>query len=174
MTGAALVRPAELLPEPGWEPITHIARPGGLSFVRADASTERLFIRYWRRSTDGALVGKVWFGPLCQGPPEHAHGGSMAAVLDDAMGISAWIAGHAVVAAGIDVRFRNMLPLGTVAALEASVASLQGRKVQTRGKLVGPDGVPFATAEGLFVALGTEKFHELGARQKAPPGSGSG
>ena len=34
-----------------------------------------------------ALFGRAFFGSAgCEGPPGHAHGGSMAAVLDEAMG----------------------------------------------------------------------------------------
>ena len=85
----------------------------------------------------------------------------MAAVLDDAMGIAAWMAGHMVVAAEIKVRFRSMLPLGTVARLEARVASVDGKRVETLGQLLGQDGKPFATAEGLFIHLGAEKFRAM-------------
>jgi acyl-coenzyme A thioesterase PaaI-like protein len=151
----------ELLAEPGWELLEQVTRHAGRSFVRLDGSSDRFTCRYFRRDADSALVGKIRFGPGTQGPPGHAHGGSMAAVLDDAMGISAWMAGHMVVAAEISVQFRAMLPLGTVALLEASVAGVSGKKVQTKGALLGADGKPFATSTGLFIHLGPEKFREL-------------
>ncbi len=151
----------ELCAEAGWAPLDQITSHAGRSFVRRDGSTDRLTCRYFRRDEDGALVGKIRFGPGTQGPPGHAHGGSMAAVLDDAMGIAAWMAGHMVVAAEIKVRFRSMLPLGTVARLEARVASVDGKRVETLGQLLGQDGKPFATAEGLFIHLGAEKFRAM-------------
>ena len=48
-------------------------------------------IHYFRTGPDRSLRAKVLFGPGTQGPPGHAHGGSMAAVLDEAMGGAAWM-----------------------------------------------------------------------------------
>ena len=44
-------------------------------------------------------------GPPIEGPPGHAHGGSMAAVLDEAMGAAAWMEGHLVVAVRLATSF---------------------------------------------------------------------
>lgn len=144
--------------EPGWDPLEPLAPQSMRSFVSGDPSGQRLRVRYFRRGDDGALVGRVWFGPDAQGPPGHAHGGSMAAVLDEAMGAGAWLAGHTVVAARIGVSFRAMLPLGTIALVETWVESVDGRKVTTRGRLSGPGGDVFAESDGLFVAIALEKF----------------
>ena len=154
--------PDELPPEEGWTPLAPLGfRHGNRSFVRNDGSEDRLRLRYFKRDADGVLVGKIWFGPGTQGPPAHAHGGSMASVLDDAMGISCWVAGHMVVAAEIRIRFRNMLPIGTVALLEAEVAEVDGKRVRTRAELRSAEGTVFASGEGLFVHLGAEKFGEF-------------
>ena len=120
-------------------------------------------VAYFRRESDGALVGKVWFGPWCEGPPGHAHGGSMAAALDDAIGKIGWLSGHRVVAARISVSFRRMLPLGTDATLEAWIDRKDGRKLHTRGHLLGDDGEPYAEAEGLFIELSSDGEGRLGA-----------
>ena len=82
--------------EVGWTPIDPLGSVGtGRSFVSGEPDGDRLRVCYYRRDRDGALVGKIWFGPGAEGPPGHAHGGSMAAVLDEAMGAGAWLAGHA-------------------------------------------------------------------------------
>ena len=154
--------PHDLPPEPGWTALEPLgSRHGDRSFVRNDGSDDRLRVRYFRREGDSTLVGKIWFGPATQGPPAHAHGGSMASVLDDAMGICAWMGGHMVVAAEIRIRFRNLLPIGTVALLEASVTEVDGKRVRTRAELCSSDGTRFATGEGLFVHLGPERFGAL-------------
>src|SRR6202035_4305602 len=95
------------------------------------------------------------------GPPGHAHGGSMAAVLDEAMGAAAWIARHVVVAVQLDTSSRRMLPLGTDTLLEAWVERVEGRKVWTRGRLLYERGAPFAEAQALFVTLDPERFGPL-------------
>jgi acyl-coenzyme A thioesterase PaaI-like protein len=157
-------------PPEGAEPVDMLETgPMLRSFVSGDPRGARLRIRYFRRSADGALLGNVWFGPDAQGPPGHAHGGSMAAVLDEAMGASAWLAGHAVVAAQITVQFRRMLPLGTIARLEAWVDVVNGRKVTTRGRLVDDRGEAFAEGEGLFIQLGHDRFSALASAAAKTP-----
>lgn len=158
--------PAVHAPE-GWSPLSPITAKSGRSYVHGREGDERMRVSYFRRESDGALVGRVWFGPWCEGPPGHAHGGSMAAVLDDAIGKVGWLNGHRVVAARITVHFRRLLPLGTDALLEAWIERVDGRKVHTKGRLVGDDGDPFAEAEGLFIELGSQGEEQLGqARQR--------
>lgn len=159
-------------PEPtanqGWSPIDVPTDFGeGQSFVSGDRTGNRLRIAYFRREEDGALCAKAWFGWAAEGPPGHAHGGSMASVLDEAMGISAWISGHPVVAASLKVEFRGKLPLGTDATVEAWVEKVEGRKVTTRGRLHDPaTGAVFAESEGLFIAIQLESFGDTSRIQK--------
>lgn len=148
--------------EAGWTALDPLQSVGtGRSFVSGEPAGDRLRVAYFRRDRDGALVGRVWFGPGAEGPPGHAHGGSMAAVLDEAMGAGAWMAGHPVVAAKLTTQFHQMLPIGTDAVVEAWVERVDGRKVTTRGRLCNAGGVQFASAEGLFIVLGPERFSGL-------------
>lgn len=154
--------PPEVVPEPGWTPIEPPRLEGGRgSFVSGNPEGDRLRVRYFRRPDDRRLVGRAWFGPGAEGPPEHAHGGSIAAVLDEAMGAAAWTEGHIVVAVRLDTSFQRMLPLGTDAMLEAWVDRVDGRKVWTRGRLFDVGGKPFAEAEALFVKLDPVRFRPL-------------
>ena len=152
----------DVVPEAGWIPVKPFRLEGGrASFVSGEPGGDRLRVRYFRRESDGRLVGRAWFGPGAQGPPGHAHGGSMAAVLDEAMGAAAWLAGHLVVAVRLDTNFRRLLPLGTDTRLEAWVERSEGRKVWTRGRLLGDDGEPFAEAEALFLEIDFERFRPM-------------
>lgn len=145
-----------------WTPLAPFGAVGAtISFVSGEPNGDRLRVHYFRRATDGALVGTAWFGPGAEGPPGHAHGGSMAALLDEAMGLGAWIAGHAVVAAKISVAFRRMLPLGTEARFAARVERIDGRKIHVSGRLHGADDTTYADSEGLFIAIGGDRFDEL-------------
>lgn len=85
----------------------------------------------------------------------------MAAVLDEAMGAAAWMAGHAVVAARLTINFRRMLPLEQEVLLETAVHQVDGKKITTRGRIFGVDGEPYAEGEGLFVVLAAERFGSL-------------
>ena len=155
----------DLSPLPGWSEFLAAQGMGGpRSFVSGDPHGDRLRAHYYRRDQDNAWVGKVWFGPGAEGPPEHAHGGSTAAVLDEAMGGAVWMSGHLAVAAQLTLHYRKMLPLGTVAVVEASVSSVEGRKVHARGKINGPDGQLFCEAEGIFIKLDKSQLDEITRR----------
>jgi acyl-coenzyme A thioesterase PaaI-like protein len=160
--------PPAVVVEEDWTPVEPPRLEGGRgSFVSGDPVGDRLRVRYFRRQRDQALVGRAWFGPGAAGPPGHAHGGSIAAVLDEAMGAAAWMAGHIVVAVRLATDFRRLVPLGTDALMEAWVERVDGRKVTTRGRLLADDGTIFAEAEALFVTLDPDRFSDLLARVAA-------
>ena len=144
--------------ETGWEPVEPPRLEGGRgSFVSGDPAGDRLRVRYFRRISDGRLVGRAWFGPGALGPPGHAHGGSIAAVLDEAMGAAAWMAGRHVVAVKLETNFQRLLPLGTDTWIEAWIDRVEGRKVWTLGEILDAEGEPFARGQALFVTLDPER-----------------
>lgn len=153
--------PPVILP-PGAVPVDPFpALAGTRSFVSGDPGGSRLRLAYYRLPGDATLHARVWFGQDAQGPPGHAHGGSMAAVLDEAAGGAAWLAGHRILIARLTTDFRRMVPLGTDATVHAWVESIDGRKVITRARLVDEAGEPFADAEALCVLLGDERLNAL-------------
>ena len=144
----------DLAPERGWEPLELLEGLDAPStFVSGPGNETRLQVRYFRRESDSMLVGKAWFGPGAEGPPGMVHGGAMAAVLDEGMGVAAWLSGHKGVAAKITVYFREMLPLSTVATIKAWINHTEGRKIVMKGHLIGPDGQVYSESEGLYIQV---------------------
>ena len=144
--------------EPGWIELDSLEKYSSEpSFVIGDRSNDRFAVKYFVRERDRRLFGKVFFGKATQGPPGNAHGGSIAAVLDEAMGFSAWIKGHTVVAAKIEIEFFQMLPVNSVVTVEGWVESVEGRKVRAKGKVYDGEKV-FSLSEGLFVIIPVEQF----------------
>ena len=163
----------DLSGQDGWESIEQFneARTAE-SYVSGEPEGRRLRVRYFRRQADDALMGRVWFGPGTEGPPGRVHGGAVAALLDEAMGFSAWLVGHRVVAAHIEVDFRAMIPLAATASLEARVERVDGRKVHVRARLELPDGTLAAESTGLFIELSSEhleRFSELASKAGKDP-----
>ncbi|MCF6169442.1 MAG: PaaI family thioesterase [Bacteroidales bacterium] len=158
MTHQTKTNPPTLIGEPGWTALDSIeeysAEP---SFVIGDRSSDRFAVKYFVREKDKRLFGKVFFGKGTQGPPGNAHGGSIAAVLDEAMGFSAWVQGHTVVAAKIEIEFFQMLPVNSVVTVEAWVEAVDGRKIRAQGKIYTGETV-YSSAEGLFVTIPVEQF----------------
>lgn len=144
-----------------------IARYATRSFVARDPHGEGLRVRYEVRALDAAeradataaepaaLRAFVGFGPHTEGPPGHAHGGSMAAALDEAMGLAVWLTHRAAVAAHLETDFRQPIPLGTTVVATTAVGLVEGSgKARVTGRLVGDDGTVYAEGSALFVLLG--------------------
>ncbi len=153
-------------PEPDWAPVTlpHLLLED--SFLTGDSAESRVSVRYYRRSADGVMVAKACFGRAAQGPPGHAHGGSVAALLDESMGGAAWMLGEPVVAAELTVRFRRMLPLGTKVVVETRVERADGRKIHMGATLRDVAGTVFADGSGLFIQIDPARVGLLGADVK--------
>lgn len=132
-----------------------------LRFVSGDRTGHRFRMNYFR-DRDKNLVARVWFGPVTEGPPGHAHGGSIAAVLDEVLGLAAWAAGHQVVVGNLNVNFRQLLPIQTVVQVNTRLVSVQGRKVLVHGEICGLDKSIFATGECLCIKLTREQLASSG------------
>jgi acyl-coenzyme A thioesterase PaaI-like protein len=127
--------PPDLTGEVGWSPFDAPSLVGeSLRFVSGEPEGNRFRVRYYR-DEDLQLKARIWFGPETEGPPGHAHGGSVAAVLDEVLGLTAWAAGYPIVVGNLNVSFKNLLPLQKVVTIEGRVVSAQGRKVMVHGKI---------------------------------------
>jgi len=123
-----------------------------LRFVSGDPEGQRFRVKYFRKQ-DQALVARIWFGPETEGPPEHAHGGSMAAVLDEVLGLAAWAAGYAIVVANLNINFRCLLPILQVVQVDTEIISVEGRKVLVRGKVWDGKEKVYAEADCLCIEI---------------------
>jgi acyl-coenzyme A thioesterase PaaI-like protein len=138
--------------EEGWTLFDAPSLVGGsLRFVSGDPYGNRFRIRYYR-DAEQHLHARIWFGPETEGPPDHAHGGSVAAVMDESLGLAAWAAGYAIVVGNLNVSFRTMLPIRKVVTLESRVVSVQGRKVMVHGKLFCGETI-YAEADCLCITI---------------------
>lgn len=160
--------PPPVAVDEGWEPFSPFPELSAReSFVSGGPSTHRLRVAYFKRPGDPRLLGRAWFGPETQGPPGHAHGGAVSAVMDEALGAAAWGEGHPVVVARLSVDFRAMVPLGTDATFEAWVERVDGRKIHTRGRLLAADGQVLAEGQALCVLLGSAHMEKFAAARAA-------
>lgn len=142
--------PVDLRGEDNWEYFDAPALVGAsLRFVSGEPDGNRYRVRYYRDDRQN-LRARVWFGPETEGPPGHAHGGSMAAVLDEVLGLAAWAAGYAIVVANLNVSFRNLLPLEAVVDVDSEIVSVAGRKVMVHGRICSGNTV-YAEAECLCI-----------------------
>lgn len=101
--------------------------------------------------SQGNVHGTIWIDAAKEGPPGHAHGGSLATLIDEAMGASAWNHGYRVVAANLNFDYRKPVPLDTEIHVYGTVERKEGRKVFTRGHITLPDGTVAVEGTGIFV-----------------------
>ena len=149
---AAPCPPVDLGGEAGWIPFDAPALVGeSLRFVSGEPDGNRFRVRYYR--DDGLhLHARLWFGPETEGPPGHAHGGAVAAVMDEALGLAAWAAGYPIVVGNLNINFRTMLPLQKVVTVESRVISAEGRKVVVHGRIFCGEAT-YAEGECLCITI---------------------
>ena len=137
----------------GWEPFDAPALVGdSLVFVSGDPLGDRFRVNYFRDNS-GDLVARVWFGPGTAGPPGHAHGGSIAAIFDELLGLAAWAAGHAVVVGNLNISFRQLLPLEQVVEIDSKIVSEKGRKIMVHGRISDGNDTIYAEADCLCITI---------------------
>jgi len=143
----------------GWEDARPFPDNGlNVSFVSGDPRSLSIRVRYYQKKSEKLFAGRAWFGPGAEGPPGYAHGGSQAALLDEGMGAVAWLSGHSVVAAKIEINFRIPLPLGTTLTVWGEIDRVEGRKVFTRGRIESDTGQIYADGTGLFIVIDPEEI----------------
>ena len=156
------IDPPELPGEEGWTELKIPDTYGkGRAFITGDKTADRIKVRYFQKQSDKSFVARVWFGPATEGPAGFVHGGSMASILDEAMGASVWLLGFTAVAARISVDYRNMLVLGTITTVEAKVLSVNGRKIVSAGKIYDKAGAVYSESEGLYINLPAARFGKM-------------
>lgn len=103
---------------------------------------------------DGERIFTTWTpDDRHAGFPGFAHGGLVAAVLDDAMGRWAALHRRFLVTARLEVRYRDGAPLGVPLRIEGWATRYQRRALHAEGRVLLPDGSTVAEATGTYLPL---------------------
>jgi acyl-coenzyme A thioesterase PaaI-like protein len=127
---------------------------------------------FWE-DAGGRVTAEAIFRQGQQGPPGHAHGGMIAAVLDEAMGAAVWRAGYRAVALRVEIDYLRPVPLHVPVRVDAHVGDVTGRAVRALGRLTLPGGAVAATGFGIFVEspqLFDAAFYRA-VEKEEPPGA---
>jgi acyl-coenzyme A thioesterase PaaI-like protein len=109
---------------------------------------------------DDKIIGHANFGFAYEGPPGYVHGGLLAAAFDEVLGMAQSLTGNPGMTGTLTIRYRKPTPLLTDLVFDAWVDRVEGRKIFTSGK-VSANGAMTAEAEGLFIAIGHERFQKM-------------
>ena len=115
---------------------------------------------------DGRTVhGRVVFGSAYEGPPGCVHGGYIAAAFDELLGFANSLSGTPGMTGTLTIRYRRPTPLHTELRFEGCYERSEGRKIFTTGQLFSGETL-CAEADGLFIAVGYERFRGLFEQRK--------
>jgi acyl-coenzyme A thioesterase PaaI-like protein len=107
-----------------------------------------------------SATGRVTFGHRFEGAPGLVHGGFVAAVLDEILGMVSAMPGTPAMTGELKVRFKRPTPIDTELELRARVDESRGRRILVSGEVLA-HGLVTAAATGLFVGVGNARFEEL-------------
>ena len=96
--------------------------------------------------------------------PGLAHGGLLAAALDETLGSLNWLLRRPAVTARLETDFIRPVPVGSTLHLTGEVVGVEGRRIYVRGegRLDDPDGELAVTAAAVFIAVPLEHFATYG------------
>src|SRR5690606_23336253 len=106
------------------------------------------------------VVGRLTLDARYSGAPGFCHGGIVATVLDEILGHAAIVRGYGVVTQSLTVRYLRPTLLERETHCEAYVRDVKGDRVTCVGDLY-VDGERTASAQGVFVDVAGERFHEI-------------
>jgi uncharacterized protein (TIGR00369 family) len=104
-------------------------------------------------SGDGGVEGRFFVKQDHQGPPGYAHGGVIAAALDEAMALLVFERGTFAVTGRLEVDLVAPAPVGTFVRVTAGVEAEGERSLRLAAEASGEDGRRVAAATGTFVRV---------------------
>ena len=101
--------------------------------------------------TDSEVHGRATMGWRYEGPPMAVHGGWIAALFDDFLGMGQRLTDRPGFTGRLTVNYHKPTPLNTELNFRGWVEKSEGRKNTLKGELMA-NGEITATCEGLFIA----------------------
>ena len=105
----------------------------------------------WQLMEDQSISTQVTLGLAQQGPPGYAHGGASAALLDEAMGSSVWVAGYQAVSVNLQVDYLKPLPLNIPFMVKGMIEKTDGRKISASSSILSMDGTVLVRGLGIYI-----------------------
>src|ERR687896_1096954 len=104
-------------------------------------------------TAEGGVEGRFFVKQDHQGPPGYAHGGVLAAALDEAMALLVHDQGSRALTARLEVDLLAPAPVGTFVSVDAELGDAGGRALHLRASASSEDGRRLAVARGTFVRV---------------------
>ncbi len=121
---------------------------------------------------DQTIVARATLGAAYEGPPGCVHGGILAGLFDELLGIANITAGVGAMTGTLTIVYRSPTPLHTELTFRGETDRIDGRKVFTRGTVHAGDRL-CAEAEGIFIHVVRERFESHASEHGAPDAGGA-
>ncbi len=118
--------------------------------------------RATRADGTAIMVGRTQLGLAYEGPPHGVHGGWIAALFDEMLGVVQGLVGTQGVTAVLTIKFRHVTPVNEDLRFEAWVHEQRGRRLVAKATCHAGDTLT-ADAEGIFIRV---DFDEVRAQMK--------
>ncbi|MGH9025355.1 MAG: PaaI family thioesterase [Acidimicrobiia bacterium] len=115
---------------------------------------------------DGVVHGQANLGSAFEGPPGCVHGGVIASMFDELLGIVNIAAGVGAMTGTLTIRYRKPTPLQTDLRFELRHTGVERRKVFAAGSMYAGDEL-CAEAEGIFILTAYRQFDDLRVEAEA-------
>ncbi|XP_015981527.2 acyl-coenzyme A thioesterase THEM5 [Rousettus aegyptiacus] len=144
--------------------------PFELAVTSADTEDTRLFTRGFQ--ADGQGFEYVIFfhvsqkkavclfqpGPYLEGTPGFAHGGSLSTMVDETFSKIAYLVGEGLVTLSLNIRFKNLIPLGSLAVMNIDVEKIEDQKIHLCCVIQSRDQqTVYVKSSGVFLRLPLEE-----------------
>ena len=106
------------------------------------------------------IYGKVTMGWQYEGPPRSVHGGFVAALFDQFLGVGQKITDQPGFTGTLTVKYLKPTPIDTELRLEGWVDRVEGRKNFLTGEMWAGD-MKTATCEGTFISVSPELYQHM-------------
>ncbi len=106
------------------------------------------------------LRGRATFGYQYEGPPTCVHGGVIAEIFDEILGLSNLLTGQGAMTGTLKIRYRQPTPLLAPLALVARNIGQEGRKIFAWGGIYY-QGELTAEADGIFIYLPPNRMLDI-------------
>lgn len=118
-------------------------------------------------ATEREVIAEVTYGDAYEGPPGHLHGGVIAALFDEVLGLAQALSGNPGMTGRLEISYRSPTPLHVPLRVTGRFDRVEGRKIFTTGEITA-GGRVCAEAVGLFITVDFAKLGQAGGRAFSP------
>jgi acyl-coenzyme A thioesterase PaaI-like protein len=117
-------------------------------------------------TSEREVSATVTYGDAYEGPPGCLHGGFIAAIFDEVLGLAQALSGAPGMTGRLEVTYRSPTPLNTELRIIGRLDAVEGRKILTSGELYDGERL-CAEARGTFISVRPGTFSSLDVNRRS-------